>query len=781
MLLSVSYALPSAVVDGEKECIMADRKPSLQINLTLEGEDKPPPLQAYVFTAGGEALGSVPIEENTARLAISPDLDGRKVRVVIGPRPQPDQATPSLEGLKRLGLPETSSRVLINEPVVNVSLAASIIPLLCFCHVRGRLVKRVTLPDGTIKELSVCNARVNICEVDPIPWLIEKLPDPDLFRLRDELLEKIRKPWPPPPPPEELFPQLPGIGPVISSGLVISSINPAAGLIDATLSSPMLGSTQARASLVTPKPQIANFGANLDAPIPQEALLTLSSARSAVQLRHSLIDLSDLIRIYICDLIWLWRRYRVDCVTTVETDEHGHFDAWVFYRCGGDKPDLYFWIEQIQHGVWTTVYRPSVPCHTYWDFNCSQAVTINVPGAVGCEDPSYDLPPGVTLFVLPYAIGSTPIWGKPSGSSPAPDGWVRTDGYSNYVAGGLGMLYNAPFGGSLVLIHDDSYFIPSSTIKYYRYSYRRVGSSGNWTPIAAPLSRVYRMEYNDRLPTYESYPVGPFPIGAQSNLFEFKPIVPLSRPTDPASVVAREWTSGNLNEAGAVWDTLTIPSTAFADPTDPSGDFEVRLEVFGPTGAPVAPGAATFQFLLQNADRATTRLAVAGSAADPMEVFGDAFHFRVHVDNNGVEADLPQPSVNGVGADPNCGFLFYDPANPADDALIRFRAAHRHQHAVFGFSITRGSNAVPNASTPPSGGTSNNVEVASAVAPLSPGPGYALSGTHYQRTFEPTELVGICVNAAFAASLGVYGKATNGSWRLGYDASRLIAFALAKK
>jgi hypothetical protein len=83
---------------------------------------------------------------------------------------------------------------------------------------------------------------------------------------------------------------------------------------------------------------------------------------------------------------------------------------------------------------------------------------------------------------------------------------VRPDGYINYYWPSLGWLYNVPFGGTLNFIHDDSYFIPSSGIKYYRYSYRRVGAT-DWTPIAAPLSRGYRIEYSDRLPTYESYPV----------------------------------------------------------------------------------------------------------------------------------------------------------------------------------------------------------------------------------------------------------------------------------
>jgi hypothetical protein len=52
---------------------------------------------------------------------------------------------------------------------------------------------------------------------------------------------------------------------------------------------------------------------------------------------------------------------------------------------------------------------------------------------------------------------------------------------------------------------------------------------------------------------------------------------------------------------------------------------------------------------------------------------------------------------------------------------------------------------------------------------------------YYRRNFTPLELVGTCVDAAFAASLHIYGKATNGRDRLGIDASRLIAFALAEQ
>ncbi len=55
------------------------------------------------------------------------------------------------------------------------------------------------------------------------------------------------------------------------------------------------------------------------------------------------------------------------------------------------------------------------------------------------------MPPGVTLFVLPYAIGNTPIWGSPGLA--APFGWLRPDGKLDYAtSSSLGSLYNAPFG-----------------------------------------------------------------------------------------------------------------------------------------------------------------------------------------------------------------------------------------------------------------------------------------------------------------------------------------------
>lgn len=731
---------------------MKSEKPvRLQVRIQFSDQGEAPSLQAYAFTAQGKLLDSGAVEGGTATLALPAELDGRRLQVILGPRIEKGQPVPTAVALERMGGYVQPTRLLAKEPVLQLTIPSVIFPKWCLCFVRGRLVKRFTLPDGSTRELPVCHARVHICEVDRIRRVIERLPDPDLLHLRDDLLDKLRVvPWPVPP--------IPRPGPLVGP-------MPAPGINRMALTAAAKASPSAQT--------MAASGADAVA-IRAYALTT---SRSVAQARQQLIELSSFIAIHLCDLQYLWSYFRVDCLTTVDADDQGRFGALIFHECA-DQPDVYFWVEQFQGGAWTTVYRPSIGCGTWWDYVCGSEIVLNLPGAVVCEEPPYDVPPGVTLFVLPYAIAYAPIWGIPSGAPPAPAGWVRSDGLIDYfddrLDSSLGWLYNAPFGGTLNFIHDDSYFIPSSGIKYYRYAWRRLSGTPNtgaddpaWTPISTPLARGYRMEYSDRLPTYESYPVGPATIGSHSGLFAFKPQTPPARGTDPATVVVREWISGNVSEVGASWDTmLAAPPLSADNATDDAGDFEVKIEVFDPAGNQVMPGASSFRFLARNADGTTTRLST------PAEEAGGAYVLRVHVDNNGRTVALPQPSIGGVSASDDCGFLRYQ---AGDLVHVQYAAAHPNQHAVFAFRIKRGSHGLPAAST-----LAPYVEVAAASAPTTTTAYISLAGS-YQHDFGATELVGTCVNAAFAASLAVYGKATNGYRRQGADDFRLIAFALAEQ
>lgn len=739
----------------------------LQVDVKLTDKGEAPPLQAYAFTNQGKLLGTAPVEKGSATVEVPAELNGRTVELILGPRIEKDQPAPTAASLKRMGAYTRQARVLQERPRLSLEIPSIIFPSWCVCHVRGRLVKRRTLPDGTTDERPVCNARVHICEVDRIPLVITRLPEYEIIRLRDELLDRLRiiperiipRPWPGPDPSP-----LRGLNPTFEAASSPMTRARHAHAAAAELSAvPQLRTASAKMRSTADSPGAASLlnGAQ------QQSVAALASTDSVAQARTHLSSLASLISIHLCALDWLWGYFRTDCLNPVMVDANGQFHALLFHDCS-DQPDIYIWVEQFQDGAWTTVYRPGIGCGTRWNYACGTEIVINIPGADACEEPGYDVPSGVTLFVLPWAIASSPIWGKPAGAPPAPTGWVRPDGYIDYHTPGLGLLHDAPFGGTLNFIHDDSYFIPSAGIKYYRYSYRRVGTA-NWTPISTPLNRIYRMEYSGpgQLPTYESYPVGPFTVGAQTSLFEFKPKVPPARPTDPPTVVVREWGHGNLGEVAASWNTVAAaPPLSTDNASDDAGDFDVKIEVFDPAGVQVMPGAATFRFLVRNADGTTTRLAT------PAEEAAGAYVLRVHVDNNHVQSDLPQPSIGGVAASDDCGFLRYE---TGDSVLVRYLAAHPNNHAVFGFGIKRGSNWLATAST-----TAPYVEVSAASAPTGSLTPYSKVGGYYQRDFAPAELVGTCVNAAFAASLGVYGKAMNGDHRLGLDASELIAFALAE-
>ncbi|MDR7419398.1 MAG: hypothetical protein QN178_10870, partial [Armatimonadota bacterium] len=309
------------------------KKPSkLQVNVKVTGEGKAPPLAAYLFSPSGQAIANAPVENGRASLPVPAELNGRRLSLFIAPRHADEQAAPAAAALRRAGAVERDVRYLIERPTVDLQIPIDIIPLFCACHVRGRLVKRVLLPNGTIGEQVVCNARVHICEVDRLPILIERLPDRDIFRLRDDLLELLRRPVPPPPP--EPFPPVPGPFPP-GPGPVPPGPAPEPLMMGARSSSPAM-----RMAMAAPAHAAAQAGEAAASPMAERAMLTLQTVGTATQLRRHLVEISDLIRIYLCELRWLWWWFRVDCLWTVDVDEHGRFDAWIFYRCN-DHPDLY--------------------------------------------------------------------------------------------------------------------------------------------------------------------------------------------------------------------------------------------------------------------------------------------------------------------------------------------------------------------------------------------------------------------------------------------------------
>ena len=727
---------------------------SLTVNLNLTDLTETSNLQAYVFSSGGKPLGSAPISNDKSAVINMPGkMDGRPIEVLLGPATKENEPAPTVSALKRAGAYALPGHYFLEKPEFDFNIPGALLPLLCVCNVTGRVINRVTLPDGSVDEMPVCNARVHICEVDSLYWVLPRIPDYEVYKLRDDLLEKlypVKRPFPKPDP-----------GPYLEDTPTFNTQSSATRQLSVESISKVIKDGQ------------------FAGPSQQLALTALASTNNVKEIRAQLLQLDYLLYPYWCFFPYIWPYYRKDCIRTVDVDSTGHFITTINYDCN-DQPDLYFWVEQLQDGVWTTVYKPNIACNTHWNYVCGTEVVINAPNAEPCEVPDYDVPDGVTLFVTPYKIGNTHIWGTPAGAPAAPDGWLRSDGLVNYTSG-LGWLYDAPFGGTLQFHHDDSYFIPKNdsdpgsndnSIKFYRYSYRRVGDTGAWTDMTATQARWYRVEYNDgSLPTSHNYSISPQTKDGKHNLFEFKPRTPLVPDgIDSSNVAALEWLTGNLNDVAATWNTITTaPAMDDTNTTDNAGTFEVKIEVFNETGQQIMPGVSTFEFIARNySDPSDPNAVKTSRKADAGEISNGAFVFKVHIDNNNVTADLPQPSIGSVQASDNCGFLRYD--NSSDSVHVEFTATHPNDRAVFNFTIKRGSNPLATAST-----AGVYTETAASSAP----PYNDISGI-YQHDFMADDLVGTCVNAAFAANLDIWGKATDGSERLGIHARRLIAFALAE-
>jgi hypothetical protein len=632
-------------------------------------------------------------------------------------------------------------------------------PRLCVCWVRGKLVKRVRLPDGQLLDLPICHARVTICEVDRWRLIIDRLPWADLLRLREDLLDLIRDPRPiPEPDPEPWFHPL--TGPLVQ---------------------PLPDPAPLAARLAPQQLEAANLPVGLAlraAPFSVQAQADLGTLQlrnaSATLLRADLLAHLELLRPYFCWLPWLepWFIYTKQCFGPVATDEQGRFAYPYVHLCSDtDQPDIYISAEQRIGGTWTTIHQPPVRCHTIWNYTCGDEITVVVsdPRAQPCIPDVPTVPPGgVDRWVMPMAIGGTWIRGTAaSGTTPA--GWVRPDGYTDH-----GTVLRAPFGATLGFRQQHALSIPNQGAGgqyYYRWSVRK-GNSGDWTLLLDPVARSYVRDLPGPDVEFPQVLLGPQP----NNLFRFKPVLfspadwGVSTATDPAGTSYYWPVDNSIGDIYAArWTTpgTTQPAAAAAA----AGSYQVRLEVFDSTGASVAPGAATFSFVVPShfvGDTLHTRVASAS------ERDGNGFVFTVQVDNTRCSAVMHPPTLStGVGVD-DCGFLRY---TPGSSLTLAFDATHPNGHATFGFSLVRGAFGVGSA------GASGEVTALSAGSYTGDGAG------RFSHAFPVIQLLGplppvhpgSCANAAFAESLQVYAKATDGNSRIeAYDAGGLRAFALAQ-
>ena len=767
----------------------APRPVTVPIRIQLAGakaDDKLENLQALLFDRLGKAVASSPLK--LTRKGVSFSAEGvlkaspeqlASARLVVAPMVPEGVAMPTTRELleRRLGAWTEPLRLDPREPRIEFTIPRPgwlPWPRLCVCWVRGKLVKRVRLPGGQVLDLPICHARVTVCEVDRWRLLLERLPRPELGRLREDLLEVIRRRIPlPEPEPEPFFDPLGG------AQLRLNTVPRTAQISQTAQMSQTPPMTQRLAPALLQRAGL-NAATPLRAAMLSEAQATSISGLqlpelregSTALLRADLLANFELLRPWFCWLPWLepWFLYTKQCFAPVATDEQGRFSFAYVHLCDdGDQPDIYISAEQLLGGVWTPIHQPPVRCHTVWNYRCGDELTVVVsdPRAVPCvpEVPT-ETPAGVDRWVMPMAIGGTWIRGT-AAIGPSADGWLRPDGYVNY-----GGFIDAPLGATLGFRQQHALSIPNSGAggqHFYRWSVRR-GSSGPFTRLLDPVTRSYVRDVPGPNVEFPAVLLGPL----ANQLFRFKPALfntgdwGLSTAGDPAGtqyywpvdnglgdIYAARWTTPGSNDAAA--------APGLAD------TYQVKLEVFDSNGNLVMPGATGFQFVVPDyfvGNTLHTRVAAAG------EMDGAGFVFTVRVDNSRCDAEIAAPTLSTGGVVDDCGFLRYTAGNAL---TLAFDALHPHGHATFGFGVVRGALGVPVA------GASGEVSATTAGA-------YASSGNgSFSNAFAVSALMGplpghpgTCDNAAFAASLHVYAKAMNGSARLsGYDAGDLRAFALA--
>jgi hypothetical protein len=236
------------------------------------------------------------------------------------------------------------------------------------CRVRGRVIRRIQLPSGQIITRPLCNARVVICEVDISPRrIIYRLPDDLIRRLAVDAAD-ILPPRPDPPPFADRV----------------------------LMAEPVHVHTTAGGRAHAGHPHIATAATAL---LPARQFVD-----DAANIRDHLVANIAILNKYWCRFAGLFHTYDVDCVKTAPIGGDGRFDTDISYFCYGDRPDLYFKVEQRCGDTWTVVHAPSVACHTHWDYCCGDEVEIVVTSETAGLGPAFS-PCVPSSATDPAAIG----------------------------------------------------------------------------------------------------------------------------------------------------------------------------------------------------------------------------------------------------------------------------------------------------------------------------------------------------------------------------------------
>ncbi|MCX7378955.1 MAG: hypothetical protein NTY94_19675 [Alphaproteobacteria bacterium] len=707
--------------DGQRE---------ITLDIAAQLEDRPeglPPLVAHLFSRSGTLLGlQVLDKEGRARLPVSIGAEPQALRVVVAP--EMGKEIDIGEVLRRGGIEQhVALRPGVEKlpPVLfTIDTAAMRFWLGSFCVVRGTLLKQV-VSGGITLRLPVCNAAIDIYEVDPWPILLPHLPELEIDRIRDI----IDGPWPPIDLP---IPPRPGPGPDPSP-------------------------IRTRAAMLPSPGAIAAFNPQPDPPRLVEAMptmLKLAARAPRAVLERALVSHLDLVRPMLC---WLFPRLVTkQKIATVMTDECGHFRTLIWKsRLNPDQPDLYFVARQrIWPGFWATILQPlPVACHTYWNYACGTEVTLVTthPLAHACPP----CPPVVAPnnWVLFMAIGNTSVWRIHGANDTTSLGSGGLDPVKRGLLDGT-----RPWGGALrPRLEFDASLRSSLGVRFYRVRYKRpTEPESAWRPSTEAVSRHYTQEIGGDL-VLQQYPLGPQTVGATAHLYEIPPALPpVGQWSIPNAVLD---TQSAVIPTNAVAPGVGFDAAGAPEGPDQGGLWQISVELFNAAGAQVDPEALGIRWRVPADDDFSGTIATRDAATlGLVDAAANRMVLTVRVDNNPTLARIGAPTLDGAPAGTACGVLAYD--GTAGTVATPFQAVQRNGYAAYSFSVLRGAGPAV-------------LGAAGTAATSIAGPLPVPNGT-------AAALLGSCGIAGFSENLYVKHLATDGwSDQSQLDRSDVRAFVLA--
>jgi hypothetical protein len=723
--------------------------------LESEKAEKVPTSVAYAFTSGGHLLAQEILDKDgTAELYLPTAQVARSVRVMIGP--ELDEKEIGIPELQRRGAVGRMLRIDADDLAPNLEVA--IIPddwlcwLIGLCYVQGTVLKREILGGAPI-DLPVCNATVEIYEIDPIPLVVARLPDDIIEKFREIIIDPP-PPGPfPPEPPEGPIPPPPPPGP-------FPPPPPEARFMTSSLAA--LGEAMESALPVSREAPMARASVG--------DLQFMARTATTSQFRNVLAGYPDLVQVILCRFFPI--AVTKSLVATATTNDCGHFQAWFSRGCHStDTPDLYFKVKQriLPHPFPPiTIYAPTpVSCYTYWNYDCGSEVTLHVthPLTITCSP----CPPVIAPnnWVLVWGIGN-----KPSNEIRG----TSTDLAATTNAANIGTTDSGKvFGGTLRLRLDfDNSLRDDLGVEYYQVSYR-AGNSGPFTPLTRSVDRYTTREVGGDL-VVEVYNLGPKPIGP--NLFEIPPALPGG---------GRQWTipSGKIKEAttSAEFNTLDLGGLVAPGASWPQhGKYQLKVDLYDSAGNLVDIDALNIKYRVPTEIDGTGTIHTGDAAAAPLNLVYDddgdskkSFIMTVHVDNSRCKAEILPPLLGGIAADAACGVLRYDPASPGT-VTMRYRPSYANgigsdAFANYTFRVKRGVDQLGVVIPLPHNPDALSVPDIAAV----PLPNVDI---HNGETVD--DLRGSCDVAGFSQTLYVNARTTDGWQDIDpYDSFDHAAFVLA--